>query len=95
MTAITVPQIEYAAPIPRPALHEVLAPDPGLKATREVNRWMLLLSVPFVLASIFFMATLATGDEWLIGGALATGPGLLIVAFIYLALSSETNGVAT
>ena len=66
--------------------------DPSAVARAEVNRWILFLSFPFVLAAIFFMATISTGQKWLIGGALVTGPGLLIMAFIYLGLSSDTNG---
>ena len=47
---------------------------------------------PFVLSAVFFMGAISTGQEWLIGGSLVTGPGLLIMAFIYLSISSDTNG---
>jgi hypothetical protein len=76
----------------RPALYEVAPPSPAALEAAEVNRWLRLLAIPFVLASACFIALLATGQHWLIGGALATGPGLLITAFVYLGLSSDTNG---
>ncbi|HWB22741.1 MAG TPA: hypothetical protein VG652_07615 [Gaiellaceae bacterium] len=82
---------EHSAPVKQTALHAVAIASPSLETT-EVNRWIKLLTVPFLLSSAFFMATLSTGQLWLIGGALATGPGLLIMAFIHLALSSDTNG---
>lgn len=68
------------------------AVDTAPSAAAEVNRWLFFLTVPFVLSAAFFMALISTGQLWLIGGALMTGPGLLIMAFIYLALSSDTNG---
>ena len=76
----------------RPLSAAKLAQDPSAVAAAEANRWILLLSFPFVLAAAFFMGAISTGQEWLIGGALVTGPGLLIMAFIYLGLSSDTEG---
>jgi len=73
-------------------LHAVVAANQPKDPAAEVNRWITLLAFPFVLSAIFFMATISTGQLWLIGGALITGPGLLIMAFIYLALSSDSNG---
>ncbi len=63
----------------------------GTAAAAEINRWALLLGIPFVLSSLFFMAMLATGDAWLVAGSLVTGPGLLIGTVIHLSLSSDTN----
>ena len=60
----------------------------------EVKRWAIFLTVPLLLSAAFFMALISTGHLWLIGGSLVTGPGLLILAFIYLAMSSDTNGDA-
>lgn len=79
-------------PVERPLTVATIAQDPSAVAAAEVNRWILLLSFPFVLAAAFFMGAISTGHEWLIGGALVTGPGLLITAFIYLGLSSDTEG---
>ena len=69
-----------------------MAQDPAAVASAEVNRWILFLSFPFIFAAAFFMGAISTGQEWLIGGALITGPGLLIMAFVYLGLSSDAEG---
>jgi hypothetical protein len=83
---------EYPVPIAQPALHQVAGQNSAAVEAAEVTRWLRLLGVPFVLSAAFFMAVISTGQLWLIGGALVTGPGLLIMAFIYLGLSSDTNG---
>jgi hypothetical protein len=83
---------EYAAPIAHPVLHEVATPTRAAVESAEVNRWIRLLTVPFVLSAAFFIALLSTGHLWLVGGVLVTGPGLLIMSFIYLSMSSDTNG---
>jgi hypothetical protein len=67
--------------------------DLSAQDATELRRWYVFLGLPFLLAATFFMAAIGTGHLWLIGGTLATGPGLLIMAFIYLSLSSDTNGV--
>jgi hypothetical protein len=87
-----------------PERHLVVQPDPreaaaavrdaAAVAAAEFNRWLIFLTVPLVLSALFFMALLSTGRLWLIGGTLVTGPGLLIMAFIYLAISSDSNGDA-
>lgn len=98
MHAIPVTQPDLRAAPARPAsieqrpLQAVAATNPSKQAAAEVKRWITLLAFPFVLSAIFFMAAISTGQLWLIGGALVTGPGLLIMAFIYLALSSDSNG---
>jgi hypothetical protein len=76
---------------------EVPAPESVIESRSdqgdtELNRWTIFLAIPFVLSAVFFMAAISTGQEWLIGGTLVTGPGLLIMAFIHLSLSSDTNG---
>ena len=83
---------EHGAALVRAPLHATAPVDLSAEAAAEVRRWFLLLGFPFVLAAIFFMAVIATGSLWLIGGAIVTGPGLLIMAFVYLGLSSDTNG---
>jgi hypothetical protein len=89
---VTQPEPFTPAPIAQPVLHQVAARNPAAEASAEVNRWIRILSIPFVLSAAFYMALLATGQLWLIGGVLATGPGLLIMSFIYLSMSSESNG---
>jgi hypothetical protein len=73
--------------------HATTAADQSAQAATELRRWYVFLGLPFLLAASFFMAAIGTGHLWLIGGTLVTGPGLLIMAFIYLGLSSDTNGV--
>lgn len=94
MHAIPVTQPEPFAPAPivQPVLHQVAAPTAAAVASTESNRWMRFLGVPFVLSAAFFMALLATGQLWLVGGVLITGPGLLIMSFVYLSMSSDSNG---
>jgi hypothetical protein len=98
MHAIPVTQPEpLVAPgqstrVAQPVLHEVAAPTGAAMESAEVNRWIRLLTVPFVLSAAFFMALLSTGQLWLVGGVLVTGPGLLIMSFIYLSMSSDSNG---
>jgi hypothetical protein len=88
---VTQPEPFAPAPIAQPVLHQVATPNAAQVASAEVNRWMRLLSIPFVLSAAFYMVLLATGQLWLIGGVLATGPGLLIMVFIYLSMSSDSN----
>ncbi len=58
----------------------------------EERRWLLMLGLPFVASSCFFAATIGTGILWLLAPAMIFGPGLLILAFVYLGISSDTNG---
>ena len=86
--------LERRAPIERAAPHATTtAADQSAQAATELRRWYVFLGLPFALSASFFMAAIGTGHLWLIGGTLVTGPGLLIMAFIYLGLSSDTNGV--
>jgi hypothetical protein len=63
-------------------------------AAKEQRRWVSLLAVPFILSSTFFAATIGTGILWLLAPAMVFGPGLLILAFIYLSISSDSNATA-
>jgi hypothetical protein len=96
MNAVTIaPSPPRVALDRRPALdreYKAAARNPAQVAATEINRWITFLMFPFVLSAAFFAATITTGQLWLIGGALITGPGLLIMAFIYLGISSDTNG---
>ena len=84
--------LERPAAIEPAAPHTTTAADQSAQAATELRRWYVLLGLPFALSALFFMGAIGTGHLWLIGGTLLTGPGLLIMAFIYLALSSDTNG---
>ena len=91
MASVSLLSPARLAPAPqRSASAEAIVVDRAGEAA-EVNRWALLLGLPFVLSSLFFMAMLATGDAWLIAGSLVTGPGLLIAMVIHLSLSTDTN----
>ncbi len=63
-------------------------------AAREQRRWISVLAVPFILSSSFFAATIGTGILWLLAPAMVFGPGLLILAFIYLSITSDSNASA-
>jgi hypothetical protein len=58
----------------------------------EERRWLLLLGVPFVVSAAFFAAMIGTGIAWLLAPAMVFGPGTLIMAFVYLSISSDSNG---
>jgi len=98
MHAIPVTQPEpllapgHPIPVAQPVLHQVAAPTLAALESAEVNRWIRLLTIPFVLSAAFFTALLVTGQLWLVGGVLITGPGLLIMSFVYLSMSSDSNG---
>lgn len=69
--------------------------DPAaLMAQAETNRWVALLAIPFVLATVFFGAAISSGQEWPIGPAVVFGPILLILVYVYLMLTGDTNAAA-
>jgi hypothetical protein len=83
-----LPRPRSIAARPRPA--SIVAPSSV--AETEERRWLLMLGVPFVLSACFFAATIGTGILWLLAPAMALGPALLILAFVYLGISSDSNG---
>src|SRR3954469_20752677 len=84
MSTLTAPVLrETTAPVELyPPLVAVPEQQPGEAA--EIRRWLVLLLPPFVVSAAIFAAAIGTGIQWLIGPALAIGPMLLILAFIYL-----------
>ncbi len=62
-------------------------------ATVEENRWLLYLGTPFLLSAVFFALAIGV-SEWFMVPAVILGPGLMIAAYVYLGLSSDTNGQA-
>ena len=58
----------------------------------EQKRWMLWFGIPALVAALFVAAALGTGDAWWIGAALAA-LGVDILVLVWLAVSSDTNGV--
>jgi hypothetical protein len=61
-------------------------------AEREERRWLSLLVPPFIISSLFLGATIGTGTLWLLAPTMVFGPFLLILAFIYLSITSDSNG---
>ena len=58
----------------------------------EMSRWMIWFGTPVLIASIFVGITFGTGHElWLSGSLISIM--LDIFVLIWLALSSDTNGV--
>lgn len=60
-------------------------------ASAEERRWLLMLGIPFVMSACFFAATIGTGILWLLAPAMVLGPALIILGFVYLGISSDTN----
>jgi hypothetical protein len=56
----------------------------------EQLRWIVPLVLCFAWAAGFFMAAIGTGRFWLLGPA-ALGFALMILGFVYLGLTSDTN----
>jgi hypothetical protein len=58
----------------------------------EVSRWILVFGTPMLAACLCIGLAFGTRFAWFYGGAIAFGPGLGVLAIIYLAISSDTNG---
>jgi hypothetical protein len=58
--------------------------------TREMNRWMVALGVPFLASGLFVAAAIGSGKEWILGLALAS---LMVAIFslAWLSISSDSN----
>jgi hypothetical protein len=68
--------------------------DHSPEAVAEEHRWLMMLVTPFILSAALFAAAVGTGYLWLMGPAMVLGPGLIIIGFVYLGLTSDTNGRA-
>ena len=58
----------------------------------EQKRWMVWFGIPALIASLFVGITFATGDAWWLGLAI-TAIVADILVLVWLAMSSDTNGV--
>ena len=58
----------------------------------EQKRWMVWVGSPFLIASLFVALTFATDDAWWLGLAI-TAMVAAIFSLIWLAMTSDTNGV--
>ena len=63
-------------------------------AAKELRRWIAWLGIPALVACACTAAALAGAGVWMLGLAIVAGPGIGGIALIWLALSSDTNGVA-
>jgi hypothetical protein len=87
MTAtFTPPKPARAAPAGPP----VVRSDHSLVSDAEQRRWVVPLVLSFTWAAAFFAASIGTGKLWLMAPA-GLGVGLLILGFVYLGLTSDTN----
>lgn len=58
----------------------------------EERRWVVLLGLPAVGAAICVAIAVSTSHAWVFGGAVLLGPGGVLAAIVYLALSTDTSG---
>jgi hypothetical protein len=75
----------------------VLTPVEGARSLQEIQdaeqkRWMIWFGLPALVASIFVGGALGSGQEWLIGAAI-TAIVVDIFVLVWLAMTSDTNGV--
>ena len=71
--------------------------EPGVSAEHEMHaaeqkRWMVWFGIPALIASLFVGLTFGTGDAWWMGLAI-TAIVVDIFVLVWLAMSSDTNGV--
>ena len=76
-------------------IEQVKPADPTRTAasasSAEISRWVLFLGIPFVVSAAFFGAAIGTGITWFMAAAFGLGPELMIVGYIYLSLTSDSN----
>jgi hypothetical protein len=87
MTATLTPRNQVRAASDAPPVVEGDHP-PEVEA--EQRRWVIPLVLCFTWAAAFFAAAVGSGRLWLLGPA-GLGIGLIIVGFVYLGLTSDTN----
>jgi hypothetical protein len=76
------------------ALHAV---EPTVSAEYEMHmaeqkRWMIWFGIPALVAAVFVGITFGTGDAWWLGLAI-TAIVVDILVLVWLAMSSDTNGI--
>jgi hypothetical protein len=55
------------------------------------NRWFLVLGIPFVVGAAFFGLAIGLDEEWPMTPAFLFGPLVMIAAYVYLCLTSDSN----
>jgi hypothetical protein len=86
---VEVVPVSVAPPAPRivqggPSLYEIQA--------AEQKRWMIWFGLPVLVAAIFVGIVFSTGQAWWMGLAI-TAIVVDIFILVWLAMSSDTNGV--
>ena len=62
-------------------------------AAKELRRWVAWLGGALVGSCIFTALALAGLGAWLIAPAIVIGPGLGGIALVWLAITTDTNGL--
>ena len=62
-------------------------------AAKEVRRWVAWLGGALIGSCIFTAAALAGLGAWLLAPAIIIGPGIGGIALVWLAITTDTNGV--
>jgi NADH dehydrogenase len=70
-------------------VERLMQSDRYADADSEQRRWLRILGIPFLAASVFIAAALGGAGSWFRGAAILAGPGLGVVGLVYLALSSD------
>jgi len=84
-----------------PAQPQVGAPTTTTRPTHtpeplypgEVRRWLTFAGLPMLAACVCVGLAFGTSFRWLYGGAILFGPGIGVLMIIYLAITSDTNGI--
>ena len=95
MSVVPIQQVPQVRPRPLHPVEPAVRRDDATTAlsaeTGELHRWLWFLLPPLTISAVFFALAIGTGVVELIGAALFFGPMLMILAFIYLGLSSDSN----
>jgi hypothetical protein len=52
----------------------------------------MFIGLPMLGAAVCVAVAVGTSHSWTLGGAVLLGPGGVLAAIVYLALSTDTNG---
>ena len=65
--------------------------EPSWFTTRETHRWLFLLVIPFVACAAFFGLAIGINEPWPMAPAFVLGALPLILGYVYLALTADSN----
>jgi hypothetical protein len=92
MSAVATAENVTAADAPQLHPVESTASAEQHMHTTEMNRWMLYFGLPALFAAFFVGMVFATGHAWWMGFAI-TAIICDTIVLVWLAMSSDTNGV--